>query len=116
MAFPAIQTANQMTRTTVKKAYRATSSAGYTMARPAGTIAKKIFEISYTALTWTERNTLETYFNDHQGVEFDWTQPEGGGAPFGVEETFGVIFGEDELQFKYVAVNRWSTTFTLMEL
>lgn len=115
MAFPAIQTANQITRTTVKKAYRATSSAGYTMARPAGTIAKKIFEISYTALTRTERNTLETYFNDHQGVEFDWTHPVTE-LNVGGEGTFGVIFGEDELQFKYVAVNRWSTTFTLMEL
>lgn len=110
MAFPEIQTANNIRQTTVKKAHRATSAAGYTMVRTAGTISKKVFEISYQALTEADRNTLDTYFKNNQGLEFDWTHPESGGA------TYGVIFAEDELEFQYVHVNRWSTTFTLMEL
>jgi len=108
-SFPSI-VPNDLQHKIIKKKISAESSAGYFMSRPAGSVAKKEFTLSFASLTITERNTLQTFFDTNQGLAITWTHPETGGA------TYNVSFLEDELSFNYVPVDRYSVSVKLREL
>jgi len=108
--FPTIQSPNGLQQKTIKPAQRSTSSAGYTMARAKATIAKKEFKVMYQNLTTAERNTLQTFFNSNQGLEFDWTHPEPSGS------TYQVIFNQDDIEFVWISFGLWTVTFKIKEV
>ena len=94
----------------IKKQHITESAAGYVMSRGRGTVAKKAFDIGYTAMSNTQRDTLQTFFNDNIGDSFDWTHPETGGA------TYDVVFLEDELSFEWIGLDNWSISFSIREV
>jgi len=108
--FPSISPPNGLQQKTVKPADRKTSAAGYTMARAKATLAKKEFQLLYNFLTKTERNTLQTFFDGNQGLEFNWTHPETGGS------TYQVVFAADDIEFSWVSPDRWSIKFVIKEV
>lgn len=81
--------------TSVKPANRQTSSAGYTMGFPKGTIIKKAFDFTLSNLNNTDKETLQTFFDDNQGISFtiDFTCT-------GDTTTYNTIFDQDVLEFK----------------
>lgn len=108
--FPNIGKPFDWKRTTVKKSYRGTSSAGYTITHPKSTVAKKVFNITYDRLSKTERDDLDSFFDTNAGLSFTWTDPED------EVTTYEVVFEEDELEFEFSPPYYWTTTFTIREV
>lgn len=80
----------------LKPSNKQTSSAGYTMAFPKGTILKKVFNFKLSYLSNTDKETLETFFDANQGLTFqiDFTCT-------GDTTEYDVVFDIDELEFVY---------------
>ncbi len=90
----------------LKPSNRQTSSVGYTMAYPKGTVTKKIFEFGLAYLSNTDKVTLQTFFDTNQGLAFDIAFTSTGDST-----TYSVIFDQDELDFVYV--KRFPAQYTL---
>lgn len=108
--FPSIGLPVGLRQKTIKPAYRGKSSAGYTMSRAMATTSKEEFEVGYDFLSSSDRDTLQTFFNTNQGIEFNWTHPETGGS------TYSVVFAEDELFFTAKPPFYWTITLKLQEV
>lgn len=93
---------------TNKPSNRQTSSAGYTMSFPKGTVSKKILEIGMAYLTKENKDTIVTFFDSNQGKIFTINDPDPNS-----DEVFSVVFDQDELEFTYTRVFPGEYTLTL---
>lgn len=80
---------------TIKPANRQVSSAGYTMSFSRGSLSKKAFDFTLSNLNNTDRETLETFIDDNQGVSFTINF-----TCTGDSTTYNVVFEQDEFLFK----------------
>lgn len=83
----------------VKPVNRQTSSAGYSMSFSKGTIKKKAFTMQLSFLSKTQKDTIETFFNDNQGLSFVLNDPDPNST-----DTYNVIFDQDSIEFEYIRV------------
>ena len=83
-------------------------SAGYVQSRAKWTRSRKVFELSWNAMSDADKETLETFFGDNIGGTFTWTHPLSG-------ISYTVRFVEDELLMQYVYVLEWQISITLEE-
>lgn len=83
----------------VKPSNRQTSSAGYTMSFPKGTVTKRILAISMAYLSKANKDTIETFFDANQGLAFTINDPDPNSS-----DVFTVVFDQDDLEFTYTRV------------
>ena len=83
----------------VKPANRKTSSAGYPMSFPRGTVLKRELTMKLSYLSKADKDVIETFFNTNQGNKFTINDPDPNSS-----EVFTVIFGQDDLEFTYTRV------------
>ena len=107
-SFPNIGRPIEIQQKKIKPVHRAQSGAGYTMSRPRGTVSKFEFSVSWHRLTRTERQILEAFFDANQGAAFNWVHPEG--------TVYGVIFADNDIEFKWKSPFYWQTTVTMKEI
>ena len=88
----------------IKPSNRQTSSAGYSMTRPKGTVKKRAFTIQMSYITYAEKTHatlgIEKFFDDNQGVAFLINSPD----PNDTGGPYTVIFDQDQLEFEYTRV------------
>ena len=72
------------------KTLRSETEGAYTKVRRVSTKAKKKFKLGYKGITKDEFAILETFFNENQGLSFDFVYP-------GEESIHIVIFAQDEI-------------------
>jgi len=106
--WPSIATPSTLTDRTRKDQIKTDFAAGYVQSRPKWTRSRKIFDLSWKAMSTGDKTTLETFFENNVGDTFTWTYPDSG-------TTYTVRFSDDELSFKYVPVGHWQIDITLEE-
>ncbi|MCP4341369.1 MAG: hypothetical protein GY799_21440 [Desulfobulbaceae bacterium] len=82
-----------------KPANKKKSKAGYTMSFPAGTVAKRELMVEFGYLSYSEKASIQAFFNLNQGNRFTMNHPDPNSS-----EVLTLIFLEDQLSFKYVRV------------
>lgn len=97
--FPVDNKVVSLKEKTNKPSNRQTSSAGYTMSFPKGTVSKKILEISMAYLTKADKDAIIDFFNLNQGMIFTINDPDPNS-----DEVFSVVFNQDALEFTYTRV------------
>jgi len=102
-------TPNQITEEVKKPALRSKYDGGYTQTRPKYTRKTKKFTLEYQALSLSEKDTLEAFFDANQGLSFYFVDP--------VSSTqYAVNFSDDSISFKLVSTKYYSTSFSVEEL
>jgi len=91
MNYPSIQNPSSISIKNVKKALRSRSEDGKPSYRPLWTSTKKNFTLSYNSLSNADYNTLETFFDENQGVEIIYTNHLN-------SNSYNVIIAVDELE------------------
>lgn len=92
--WPVDNKTNSFSVKTHKKALRQTSSAGYMISGGAGTVAKKEFSVVFDYLSYAEKSSIETFFDNNQGVSFYLNSPDTNEST-----VYTVIFNQDEIDF-----------------
>lgn len=95
--FPVNDKVVELEERIIKPSNRNVSSAGYAMTFSRGTIKKKAFIMRLSWLSKSEKDTIETFFNDNQGLEFTLNSPDPNDSG-----SYNVIFDQDDLSFKYI--------------
>lgn len=108
MIFPSLPI-HTIDRKRIKPAFRGNFDGGYEQTRPKYTRSIREFTVQFTALTITQCQTLETFFDDNQGLEVDFTDPV-------TDELFTVRFADDEITFKQVTRELLITSIKLREV
>jgi hypothetical protein len=88
----------------IKPANLQTSSAGYTMSFPKGTVKKRAWVMEVSFLSLDQADVLEAFFDANQGLGFDIQNPDPN-----LTGSIGVIFDQDEIELKYVDVSQNGT-------
>lgn len=78
----------------VKPARKVEFEGGYQQQRPKFTRKYKTFEFEHKFLNDAQAQELETFFDNNQGLEFEFTHPK-------TLEAFNVTFQMDSLDFEY---------------
>lgn len=83
---------------------------GYEHTRARYTRVRKIFELTYQALSDADKILLENHIDTVNGAadSFDWTHPQ-------TSVVYTVRFKEPP-EFEYIAYNYWKTSFILKEV
>lgn len=82
--------------------------AGYVQSTAKWTRSRKIFEMTWSGMTDSDKETLESFFDSSLGSAFTWTHPLSG-------QTYTVMFAYDEFPARYVPLNHWRVELTLEE-
>ena len=106
--WPNIAEPSRMTERKQKAQIKSDMSAGYVQSRAKWTRSRKVFELSWNAMSDADKGLLETFFGDNIGGTFTWTHPLSG-------TSYTVRFGEGELSARYVYVSRWQIDLMLEE-
>lgn len=108
MAWPDIQAPSSITERKKKAQIRSDFEAGYVQSRAQWTRSRKIFELSWANMTNSDKETLETYFDNNLGSTFSWTHPY-------TDTTYTVRFAEDQISAEYIHVGYWNVEVILEE-
>lgn len=87
------------------------SKAGTIRARRLQPAKKRTFILGFTNLSFTNRNTLETHYNAHRLVAFNFTWPDGSGGPYSV-----IYANEGEIDWTKNNYQMWDGTIILAEV
>lgn len=85
--------------------------AGYVQSRPKFTRTRKRFELSWDAMSNSDKETLETFFDDNLGDTFTWDNP----ISTASDPSHTVRFVNDSLEFSYRPHNYWQISIELEE-
>ena len=110
--FPVIPLLIGLSVSSVKPAHRKTSAAGYTLSAAAGTVKKKVFVCQYKVNSAT-RDTVDTFFDDHQGGAFYLASPDPDDAA-----TCTVVFDQDKIEWTALenTPGRWTGEIRFKEV
>jgi len=111
--FPNIKYLTSFQEKNIKILNKKESSAGYPMVRPSSTINKKSFDLSFQNVTSDDKDILDSFFNSHQGEQFQIENLD----PLR-NDIFVVIFFQDSLDWQYTQgkTNPWNVNITLREI
>lgn len=98
--FPDIQMPEEIERTVRKAQVRSDFEAGYTLSRARETRERRIFILSWGAVSGTDYDSLEAHFIANVGGSFSWTDPRD-------STSYTVQYTEDQLPegTKYMGYN-----------
>ena len=90
---------------------RSRSDAGYLVSRPLWTATKREFKLKWKALTNSQVEQIETFFDNigWGGTEFNFTSPVD-------STTYAVKLMDDEMKVKYIAEDKFEVKLTFMEV
>jgi len=112
--FPKIDGAYAQIKETSKRAtVRSPFEAGYEQTRSKWTRAVKEWEITWNALSTTDLNTLQTFYEttmESGASRFVWHRPDSSGT------TYMVRFTEDEMKFISSRKGYWRGTITIRQI
>ena len=83
------------------------SIGGYSISFGRGTNLNKSWKVYYSFLTDNDKVILETFFNTYVGQAFTWVHPD--------SASYNVIFSVNNIAFRRIYVNRWSTQLSIVE-
>ena len=106
--WPNIEKPSRMIERTKKAQIKSDMAAGYVQSRAKWTRTRKVFELSWNAMSDADKNILEDFFTENIGDTFEWTHPL-------TNTTYTVRFGDGELSASYVYVLRWKIDLVLEE-
>lgn len=106
--WPDIKNPSDITERNSKAQIRSDFSGGYVQSMPKWTRSRKRFELTWEAMSSSDKSKLETFFKDNIGDTFTWNHPL-------EEKEYTVRFAEDELEFSYVPVKHWQISLSLEE-
>lgn len=105
-----IRTPTKIDERILRGVIRSDFEAGYVQSRSKWTRSRKKFTLNWSSgLPSGEKNTLEDFFDNNLGDNFDWTNPLNG-------ETYTVIFSDDNINFEFAAPGCYTCTIDLEEL
>ena len=106
--WPNIQNPSGLAEKPTKGQIRSDFEAGYVYSRAKWTRARKRFDLTWDSMTNSDKNTLETFFNNNLGSTFTWEHPVSG-------TTYTVRFSDDSIDFDYVPHMYWQASVSLEE-
>lgn len=106
--WPSIAAPSNIRDINQKGQIRSDFDAGYVQSRAKWTRTRRKFELSWNAMSNTDKETLMTFFENNLGDTFAWIHPLSG-------TSYTVRFTEENIEAKYIPYNRWQVSLILEE-
>lgn len=96
-------------RTKTKPVVRSKFDGNYSQTRPLFTRSTFAFSITWPILTLNDVKTIESFFDDNQGSNFTWVNPEDG-------ESYVVRFVDESINSKMIDRDQYAVSINLEEV
>ena len=109
MAWPSIATPSGIVEFADKGQIKVPFEGGYVQSVAKYSRMRRMFELTWNAMSAANKATLITYFENNQGTTFSWTHPH-------TSTAYTVRFRDDQLMFTYDLHGKsWVITVALEE-